>query len=112
MHLSAPGKITLATITSKLMHALGLLATDRIVLKSGPELLGRYVGEYHGIVAEAFDAAKGGVLFIDEMDTITGALDCQNVLDCLIQRISSPTHQVRTSISQQPILPNSSRADK
>ena len=94
------------------MHALGLLATGNVVHKLASELLGQYVGECHGIVEEAFDAAKGGVLFIEEADTLSNSTYGRIVLDCLIQRMSSPTHQVRTSISQQPILPNSSRADK
>ena len=105
MHVSAAGKTTLAKLTAKLMHDLGLLPTDRIVIKSGPELLGQYVGQCHQIVAEAFDAAKGGVLFIDEADALaTGGTFCQAVLHCLIERISSPTHQVRALILQQPIL--------
>ena len=90
------------------MHALGLLPTGNVVLRSGSQLLGQYEGEAHKIVADAFDAAKGGVLFIDEADILaTGGLYyCLVVRKCLIELMSSPTHQVRASISQQPILPN------
>lgn len=88
------------------MHALGLLPTGNIVLRSGSQLLGQYVGESEKIVADAFDAAKGGVLFIDEADILaTGGLFCLVVRKRLIELMSSPTHQVRASISQQPILP-------
>jgi SpoVK/Ycf46/Vps4 family AAA+-type ATPase len=105
MHASAAGKTTLAKLTAKLMHDLGLLPTDRVVIKSGPELVGQYVGHSAQNVAEAFDAAKGGVLFIDEADTLaTGGTFCQIALQCLMEHISSPTHQVRALISQQPIL--------
>lgn len=106
MHLSAPGKTTLAVLMGKVMHALGLLPTDRVVRKSAEELLGVYVGEAHTNVAKAFDEAKGGVLLIDEADILAdGGLYCEMVRESLIVRMSSPTHQVRTSISQQPILP-------
>jgi len=97
MHLSAPGKTTLAILTGRLMHALGLLPTDRVVLKSVPQLVGQYVGQTPQIVAEAFDAAKGGVLFIDEADdSASGVMFCRIVLSCLIEHMSS---QKRTSIS-------------
>ena len=94
------------------MHALGLLATGNIVHKLASELLGRYVGESESLVAEAFDAAKGGVLFIEEADALPDVLYGKDVLRSVIGRMFSRTHQVRTSISQQPIFSNSSRADK
>ena len=94
------------------MHALGLLATGNVVHKLASELLGQYVGESESLVAEAFDAAKGGVLFIEEADAMPYVLYGREFLHSLIGRMSSPTCQVRTSISQQPIFSNSSRADK
>ena len=67
-HPSAPGKNTLAVLMGKVMHALGLLPTDRVVRKSAKELVGVYLGEAHTIVAKTIDAAKGCVLFIDETE--------------------------------------------
>ena len=106
MHLPAPGKTTLAVLMGKVMHALGLLPTDRVVRKSVEELVGVYVGEAYTNVAKAFDEAKGGVLLIDEADILAdGGQYCQDVQDRLVERIWSYGIAVRTSISQQPILP-------
>ena len=68
MHLSTPGKTTLAMLMGKVMNALGLLPTDRVARKNAEELLGVYLGESHTIVAKTFVAAKGGVLLIDEAE--------------------------------------------
>ena len=105
MHTCVAGKTTLAKSTAELMHALGLLHTVTVVLKSGPQLVRRS----RAIVAEAFESANGGVLFMDEADTLAGGgMFCRDVLDCLIGHMSSPTHKARASISPQP---HSSRAD-
>ena len=88
------------------MHAMGLLPTDKIVCTSGGELIGQFVGQAQKNVAEAFDAAEGGVLFIDEADALaSNCFECHSALSCLLARMSSPTHQVRLLISQQSILP-------
>jgi hypothetical protein len=65
---STPGKTTLAMLMGKVMNALGLLPTDRVVRKNAEELFGVYLGESHTIVAKTFVAAKGGVLLIDEAE--------------------------------------------
>jgi hypothetical protein len=104
MHVCAAGKPTLANPTAELMHALGLLPTDTVVLKSVPQLVARYVHPSRAIVAQAFESANSGVLFMNEADTLAaGGVFCRGVLHCLIAHVPSPTHQARASISQQPI---------
>jgi hypothetical protein len=90
----------------KLMHSVGLLPTDKVVYKSATELIVPFPGYTEKNVAEAFDAAKGGVLFIDEADTLASDMPFYRcALDCLFALMSSPTHQVRPALSQQLILP-------
>ena len=51
---------------AKLFHALGLLATDKLVIKSALELCSGFVGQSKNKVQEVMDEALGGVLFIDD----------------------------------------------
>ncbi len=45
---------------------LGIITSDTVHEITGLELLGQYLGQTVPKVNAAFDAAKGGILFIDE----------------------------------------------
>jgi AAA+ superfamily predicted ATPase len=60
------GKTTVARQIAKLLHMFGVLATDQVTETSGASLTGSFVGKAKEIVKDKMEAARGGVLFIDE----------------------------------------------
>lgn len=71
MHMvftGAPGtaKTTVARLVGRICKKYGLLPTGEFLEAGRSDLVGQYVGHTAKCVAEAFQKAKGGVLFIDE----------------------------------------------
>lgn len=60
------GKTSLARVMGRHLKDLGVLEKGHVVSVSAPELIGQYVGQTAPKVKAAADAAKGGILFIDE----------------------------------------------
>jgi SpoVK/Ycf46/Vps4 family AAA+-type ATPase len=60
------GKTTVARLYGQLLSALGVLGSGQLVEVSKGDLVAEYVGQTSHRTKEAFDRARGGVLFIDE----------------------------------------------
>ncbi len=86
------GKTTVARIVAEIFHSLRILPTPAVESVAASQLLGKYLGHSADNTHKAFDAAMGGVLFIDEAHQLRGKdrgndVLQQEVVDAMITRL-------------------------
>lgn len=69
------GKTTVAGYFGEIYAALQLLPTNKLVLAERKDLIGEWIGQTAPKTQDRIDAARGGVLFIDEAYTLKAATE-------------------------------------
>ncbi len=60
------GKTTVARLTAEILHSIGFIQEDKLVVCSAKDLIGEYLGQTAPKTAKKCEEAYNGVLFIDE----------------------------------------------
>ena len=60
------GKTTVARLTAEILHSIGFIQEDKLVVCSAKDLIGEYIGQTTPKTAKKCEQAYNGVLFIDE----------------------------------------------
>ncbi len=88
------GKTTIAKRLGEVLHAAGVLSTDKVVEREAKTILSSYVNASGQNMDKAVDEAMGGVLFIDEAYNLLPVPGSQNntgneALDALMTRMEN-----------------------
>ena len=86
------GKTTVAKCMSQVLYSYGVLATDHVEMTSALDLTGEYLGHTKKHVEEKMQAARGGVLFIDEAYELGTSRFGEEAMTKLLQMLTEPDY--------------------
>ncbi|GMF43657.1 unnamed protein product [Phytophthora fragariaefolia] len=86
------GKTTVARVMAQILHAMGALATTKLVETSGLDLTAEYVGQTKAKVTEKLVEAKGGLLFIDEAYDLGKGHFGEEAMTTLVAAMTDPSY--------------------
>lgn len=100
------GKTTVANRLGQVFKAIGVLPTDRVIVKKKEDILDSYANSAGKNMRKAVDDAMGGILFIDEAYTLlppgtpgTTSQDGQEAINALMTCMSERAGQFITVIA-------------
>ena len=92
------GKTSVAYLMAEMLHSLGFIRENKLVVCSAKDLIGEYTGQTAPKTAKMCEAAYNGVLFIDEAYHLTPNENSGNyVEECvveLIQQMENNRHRL------------------
>jgi len=101
------GKTTVARLLGSIYHSMGLLEKGHVHEVDRVDLIGEYIGQTAPKVKEAFEKAKGGVLFIDEAYALARNNDDskdfgREVIELLVKQMSHPSCDFMVVVAGYP----------
>jgi len=101
------GKTSVARLLGAIYHNMGLLEKGHVHEVDRVDLIGEYIGQTAPKVKEAFEKAKGGVLFIDEAYALARNNDDskdfgREVIELLVKQMSHPSCDFMVVVAGYP----------
>ena len=101
------GKTTVARLLGAIYHSMGLLTKGHVHEVDRVDLVGEYIGQTAPKVKEAFEKAKGGVLFIDEAYALARNNEDskdfgREVIELLVKQMSHPSCDFMVVVAGYP----------
>jgi hypothetical protein len=97
------GKTTVARLVAGIYRALGLLSKGQLVEVDRSELVAGYLGQTAAKTAEVVKSAEGGVLFIDEADSLTGDQYGKEAIDTLVKEMEDKRDDLVVIVAGYPL---------
>ena len=92
------GKTTVARKMAAILHAYGAIARPDVVETTGEGLTGEFVGQTKKNVEEKMNAARGGVLFVDEAYDLGKGKFGQEAMNTLLAMLTAPEFKGKTIV--------------
>lgn len=101
------GKTTVARLLGAIYQSMGLLKSGHVHEVDRVDLVGEYIGQTAPKVKEAFEKAKGGVLFIDEAYALARNNEDskdfgREVIELLVKQMSHPSCDFMVVVAGYP----------
>ena len=101
------GKTKVATLLGKIYKSLGLLSKGHVHEVDRESLVGKFIGHTAPMVKEAIDAARGGILFIDEAYSLARGDDDsrdygKEVIEILLKEMSDGKGDIAIIVAGYP----------